>query len=138
MKARTIGYALTTALSVAAFVGSGLANLFHVEHIAHDMAHLGYPAYFMSILGAWKIAGAVAIAVPRAARLKEWAYAGMLFDLTGAACSRAAAGDGAVAVIVPLFIACIVTTSWALRPDGRRLSATKPGLGVQDASPRAS
>jgi uncharacterized membrane protein YphA (DoxX/SURF4 family) len=116
-----IGYWPATGLAALAFVVPGVGNLARVPHIAEDMAHLGYPPYFLTVLGTWKIAGAVAIVVPRFPRLKEWAYAGMMFDLTGAAVSRAASENGAVTVIVPLAIAVVVVVSWALRPEGRVL-----------------
>ena len=85
------------------------------------MARLGYPPFFLLILGTWKVLGAAAILAPGFARLKEWAYAGMIFDLTGAAATRAFVADGAVAVIEPLAIATVVLASWALRPPTRRL-----------------
>ena len=119
---KRIAYITTTALTVLAFAGSGLANLFHVTHVAEDMGHLGYPSYFMTILGTWKVLGALAVGAPGLATVKEWAYAGMLFDLTGAAASRAACGDGPTLVVVPLGIAIIVASSWALRPASRRLA----------------
>ena len=68
--------------------------------------------------------GALAVALPRLPRVKEWAYAGMIFDLTGAAASRAASGDGTTAVVIPLGIALIVATSWWLRPPDRVLLAS--------------
>ena len=83
------------------------------------------------VLGAWKLLGALAVAVPAFPRLKEWAYAGMMFDLTGAAISRAVAGDGAAGVAPPLIIASLVVASWALRPHGRvlqTLPTRKPAL----------
>jgi hypothetical protein len=119
-------YAISTALAVAAFLGSGLANFFRVDHVAHDMARLGYPPYFMSVLGTWKILGAIVIAAPRLSRAKEWAYAGMIFDLTGAAASRAAVGDGVGTVVAPLAVAVIVVMSWASRP-GTRTLGDRPG-----------
>ena len=112
MTARRLVYAISTVIAVAAFVGSGLANLLRAEHVANDMGRLGYPSYFMSVLGTWKVLGAVAIAAPRLSRAKEWAYAGMIFDLTGAAASRAAIGDGAGAVLTPIVVAMIVVASW--------------------------
>jgi hypothetical protein len=115
-------YVVTTAISVVVFAGSGLANLVRAEHIANDMIHLGYPTYFMSVLGSWKVLGALVIALPRLPRLKEWAYAGMIFDLTGAAVSRAVLGDGMAIVLVPLGVAVLVLTSWAVRPEERRLA----------------
>jgi hypothetical protein len=90
---------------------------------------LGYPLYFFAILGFWKILGAIAILVPRYPRLKEWAYAGIFFDLTGAAASVAAVGGyGAYAfhVIAPLVIAGITVASWALRPPSRIIGILFP------------
>src|SRR5258705_5282722 len=86
-----------------------------------SMTHLGYPAYFVSILGVWKVLGGVAVLAPRLPRLKEWAYAGMLFDLTGAAASHAAVGDPAGKILAPLIISGIVIASWLLRPESRTL-----------------
>lgn len=118
-------YWVATALAAMAFAVPAVLNLVRAPHIVRDMAHLGYPPYFPVILGTWKLLGAMAIVLPRGARLKEWAYAGMVFDLTGAAISRAVVGDGAVMIIVPMAIAGVVVTSWALRPDERRLD-TRP------------
>jgi uncharacterized membrane protein YphA (DoxX/SURF4 family) len=131
MRSKTVSFGVVTFLVCMAFLGSGIANLVHAAYIAQDMAHLGYPAYFSTILGAWKVLGAVAVAVPAFPRLKEWAYAGMMFDLTGAAISRGVAGDGAAGVIPPLIAATLVVASWGLRPDGRvlrTLPMRKPAL----------
>lgn len=117
----TLAFWSTTGVVALAFVVPGVANLIHAPHIAQDMARLGYPAYFMTILGTWKILGALVVLAPRLPRLKEWAYAGMIFDLTGAACSRAAMRDGWLMVMVPLVIAGLVLASWRLRPPGRML-----------------
>lgn len=121
MSRTTTAFRITTTLAVVVFAGSGLANLLRLEHVAADMAMMGYPAFLMTILGIWKVLGAIVIAVPGAPRLKEWAYAGMLFDLTGAAISRAVCGFGPVHVVIPLVLAGVVVTSWALRPASRRL-----------------
>lgn len=121
-RGRAVGYWLATGLVAVAFVVPGIGNLAHAPHIAGEMAHLGYPTYFLTILGTWKVLGALAVVVPGVARLKEWAYAGMIFDLTGAAASRAALGDSVQMIVVPLVIAGLVLTSWALRPAGRTLA----------------
>lgn len=63
--------------------------------------------------------------VPRLPRLKEWAYAGIFFDLTGASISHAASGDGASRVLPPLVFACIAFASWLLRPQSRKLDAVR-------------
>jgi uncharacterized membrane protein YphA (DoxX/SURF4 family) len=123
--ARTIGYWVTTALAAVAFAVPGVLNLAHAPHIAEDMRHLGYPPYLLTILGAWKIFGAATILAPRLPRVKEWAYAGMIFDLTGAAASRASSGDALPMVVIPLVIAAAVAASWALRPPERRLESPR-------------
>ena len=129
MKTSTITFWIATVLVCIAFVGSGIANLVHASHVAADMARLGYPAYFSTILGGWKVLGALAIATPRLPRLKEWAYAGMIFDLSGAAISRGVSGDGAMGFIPPMILAVLVVASWALRPEDRALVSTVPQGG---------
>src|ERR1019366_6680866 len=125
MKAKIIAYWTTTIL-VAFFIGSGgVAQLAQYQGNPHGVVPvLGYPMYFFAILGFWKVLGAIAILVPRFSRLKEWAYAGIFFDLTGAAASCAAVGGyGAYAfhVLAPLFLAVLAVVSWALRPQSRTI-----------------
>ncbi len=79
------------------------------------LAHLGYPAYFATILGAWKLAGVAAILAPGLPRVKEWAYAGFSFALTGAALSHVAAGDPLGNVVAPLVPLGLMLASWVLR-----------------------
>jgi len=107
-------YWIITGCVATAFFITGIGNLIPIAHIAHDMSYLGYPPYFRIILGTWKILGAIAIVWPRTFILKEWAYAGMIFDLTGAAFSRAASGDSMIAVTIPILIAILVITSRTL------------------------
>src|SRR5204862_592264 len=96
-------------------------DLLGPPNVTATMAHLGYPAYLASILGAWKVLGALAVLAPRWPRLKEWAYAGMMFDLTGAALSHGTRGDAVGVVITPLVLLALVAASWALRPQSRVL-----------------
>lgn len=129
-KAKSIAYWTTTVL-VAFFIGSGgIAQLAHVQGTVDGFVHiLGYPLYFVTILGFWKVLGAIAILVPGFPRLKEWAYAGIFFDLTGAAASSAAVGGyGAYAfhVLAPLFLAVLLVASWALRPESRIIGVLIP------------
>ena len=121
MNPRLIGYWLTTALVAFAIGAGGAFDLTRAPQVMEGMTHLGYPAYFALILGAWKVLGGIAIVVPGLPRLKEWAYAGIIFDLTGAAASHAASGDPAGNVITPLVIGVIAAASWWLRPASRRL-----------------
>lgn len=119
-KSRTLKttYWVTTIVIAITFFITGIGNFVPFEHIAQDMLHLGYPPYFLKILGIWKIFGAVAIIFPGIPRIRECAYAGMVFDLTGAAFSRSAAGDSVIMVIVPIAIVSLVAISWALGPKG--------------------
>ena len=121
MTARNLGYWITTRLVALAFAFGGVADLARFPDVIAGMAHLGYPAYFAGLLGLWKVLGAGAILAPGSARLKEWAYAGMFFDLTGAAYSHASSGDPAGKILTPLVLLGLVAASWALRSDARAL-----------------
>jgi uncharacterized membrane protein YphA (DoxX/SURF4 family) len=123
-KLRSSGYWILTILTALLFAIPGAALLAQVPHFVGEMAHLGYPGYFLTILGVWKVLGAAAILVAGLPRVKEWAYAGMMFDATSAAASRAAVGDGAITVIGAIAIAALVAGSWALRPEERKLKAS--------------
>ncbi len=116
---RFTAYWIFTVLAALLFAVPGAALLLRVPHFTKDMAGLGYPVYFLMILGTWKLLGALAILAPRLPRLKEWAYAGMIFDVTSAAISRLVMGDSIIKIIAPLFVAAIVLLSWRLRPAER-------------------
>ena len=142
MNTKNVGYWALTGISAAALLAGGAGDLSRAPAVAAGIAHLGYPLYLASILGVWKILGAAALLAPRFPRLKEWAYAGILFDLSGAALSHGISGDGLGNVATPLILLGLAMGSWALRPETRRLAAaTTPhteklagGLGVH---PRA-
>ena len=121
-KARSAGYWTATTLIALAFLSGGAAYLARADEPVRGMAELGYPAYVVTILGVWKVLGALAILAPRLPRLKEWAYAGIAFDLSGAAFSQAAMGHPAAKVIVPLVLLGIAAASWTLRPASRMLA----------------
>jgi uncharacterized membrane protein YphA (DoxX/SURF4 family) len=87
---------------------------------ARIMEHLGYPDYFMSVIGVWYALAGIALLVPRFPRLKEWAYAGLIFLYTGAIASRLAVGDPAVTLGGPVILTGLTVASWALRPPTRR------------------
>ena len=124
LNARTAIYWTTTALIALAMLSGGAAYLLRVEEPLKGMAALGYPAYFVTLLGIWKVLGGLALLAPRFPLLKEWAYAGIAFDLSGAAFSHAATGDPAAKVNVPLVLLWVAALSWALRPASRRLGVT--------------
>jgi hypothetical protein len=129
-KSKSILYWTMTIL-VAFFIGSGgAAQVAQYVGNPHGVVPvLGYPMYFFAILGFWKVTGAISILVPGYPRLKEWAYAGIFFDLTGAAASCAASGGyGAYGfhIIAPLILAGFTVASWALRPPSRTIGVLFP------------
>lgn len=125
-KLRTILYWATTALAGLALAGSGFGDLTRAPQIVEALTSLGYPSWFPLILGVWKPLAALAILAPGLPRLKEWAYAGVFFAMSGAAASHVLAGDPPTRVVAPLVILTVVMASWWLRPAGRRLEGSSP------------
>lgn len=117
-----VAYWVTTALVVFELVLGGAWDILRVPHVRGLIERLGYPPYFLVILGIWKLLGAVALVLPRFPRLKEWAYAGVVFDLTGAVASLWASGliDAGTAAY-PIIMTGVAVASWTLRPPSRRL-----------------
>ena len=136
-KSKMIGYWLTTGLFASAFLAAGAAELAGAPAAVTAMVALGYPAYVLTILGLWKILSVLALLAPRLPRLKEWAYAGIFFDLTGAAASHAFSGDSPGKIATPLVLLLVAAASWALRPPSRswRADATRPQSAQPVASP---
>ena len=129
-KTRRIIYWIMTVLVAFPIGSGGIAQVMQYFASPHGVVPvLGYPMYFFAILGFWKFFGALTILVPGFPRLKEWAYAGIFFDLTGAAASCALSGGyGAYGfhVIAPLIITGFMLASWALRPPSRTLGILQP------------
>jgi hypothetical protein len=120
---KTVAFWLTTVLGPSSFVIGGVLGLRQSPDVVAGVQHLGYPLYFATLLSVWKLLGAIVITAPGLPRVKEWAYAGFVFDLTAAAISHAAVGDSTGDVVAPLVFLALVTASWALRPESRRLPA---------------
>jgi hypothetical protein len=123
-------YWTTTFLIALETFAGGLIDLTHGRtgvvigpFVTQIVTGLGYPVYVLAILGIFKIPGAIILVVPGFLRLKEWAYAGIVFELSGAIASQAACGKWGD-VIAPLSLLCIAFASWALRPPSRRLGAS--------------
>jgi len=125
-KPKAIGYWAATGLLAAAFLAGGAAELTSAPDVVATTLALGYPAYVLTILGLWKVLSVPALLAPRLPRLKEWAYAGVFFDLTGAAASHAFSGDSAGKIATPLVVLLIAGASWALRPESRAVPSDLP------------
>jgi len=132
-KGNRVLYWGTTGLLGVALIGSGLAKLTAQAPMVENMEHLGYPTYLLTILGSWMLAGAIALFVPGMPRLKEWAYAGIIFQMTGAAASHALAGDSFAQSMPGLVFAGLAVASYLLRPSTRRI----PELAPSTSSPSA-
>src|SRR5690606_11990245 len=87
------------------------------------VTNLGYPLYLLSILGVWKILGVVAILVPKFPLLKEWAYAGFFFAMSGAAISHITAGQSFAEAVPSLVLLVMTVLSWYFRPPDRRMGS---------------
>lgn len=120
MKPKIAVYWGSTGLLALALLGAGFANVTHAPEMVKSMEHLGYPVYFMTILGIWKILGGIAVLAPGFPTLKEWAYAGIFFTFTGALFSHLASGDTLVESAPPVVLLLVALASWSLRPEGRR------------------
>ena len=122
MKTQKIGYWVTTGVLVFCMTG-GFFELFGVKTTIDGIMKLGYPPYIIPALGVAKVLAILAILWPGLPRLKEWAYAGIFFNMAGAFVSHFALKDPAWTLVVTAVIAAITFASWALRPRGRKLDA---------------
>lgn len=112
---------ITIILSFCIFTG-GLFQALQVKGVIQGFKPLGYPTYFISIIGIWKMLGVIAILVPGFKLLKEWAYAGIFFTMTGAVISHIASNDVSPQIVAPIVLAVFTVLSWYLRPAGRKIS----------------
>ncbi|GAB3984423.1 DoxX family protein [Actinoallomurus acanthiterrae] len=124
---RSAGYWTATVLVAGEMGVGGIWDIARISYVRDVVTHLGYPSYFLVLLGTWKVLGAVAMVVPRRPLLKEWAYAGAFFTYTGAIASHLTTGY-ALGELVPLTVFTALTVlSWTLRPPGRRMGrSAKP------------
>jgi hypothetical protein len=121
-KRNLIIYWIATGLMCFGMLGSGLAQIGHAKEMVDLIVPLGYPLYVLYIIGVWKILGVIAILVPRFKLLKEWAYAGFFFVMTGALVSHLASGDYTIKGIIGPFMQTIfIILSWYFRPADRKI-----------------
>jgi DoxX-like family len=137
---RTMAYWLCTFIIAFEMMAGGMWDLLRIEYVRVVFAHLAYPTYLLTILGVWKIPCAIVLLLPGLQRLKEWAYAGAVFNYTGAAASHFLSGYGGIGSITapgisgPVVFTAITVASWALRPPARRVSAPPPSPADQGMS----
>lgn len=122
-KTKKIIYWVATLWLALGMTATGIVQVMKMEEEAKVIAQLGYPAYLMTIIGIWKLLGVIAVLLPGFPLVKEWAYAGFFFVMSGAICSHIAVGDPVTTMLGPLLLIMLTVTSWYLRPASRKLSA---------------
>lgn len=125
-KRNKIIYWVATGWLALGMLSTGVVQLLKTKEEAELMTHLGYPLYFLTILGIWKILGVIAVLIPEFSLLKEWAYAGFFFAMSGAIISHLAMGDAAKEFFGPVLLLALTIVSWYFRPASR-----KPVLSTQ-------
>lgn len=121
-KRNKIIYWIATVWLALGMLSTGIVQLIQVKEESDMMAHLGYPAYLLTLLGIWKILGVIAVLLPKFALLKEWAYAGFFFAMTGAIASHLAIGDSATTLFGPALLMVLTVVSWYFRPADRKIT----------------
>jgi hypothetical protein len=117
---RSVGYWVATVLVAIELGLGGIWDIARIPYVRNLVTHLGYPSYFLVLLGCWKVLGAVALLVPRRPLLKEWAYAGAFFTYTGAIVSHLTTGYALGELPLLVALTALTVLSWALRPPSRR------------------
>lgn len=121
-KTNKIVYWVATIWLALGMLSTGIVQLIHLKEETEMMTKLGYPLYFLTILGFWKILGVIAILIPRFPLLKEWAYAGFFFSMSGAIVSHLASGDGPKDSFGPALLLVLTFVSWYFRPANRKIT----------------
>lgn len=101
-------------------LSSGIVQLLSMKEDVDFIIRLGYPVYFLTILGIWKILGVVALLIPKVPLVKEWAYAGFFFAMSGAAYSHIASGNSVTEIFPPFLLLILTVVSWYFRPADRK------------------
>src|ERR1700722_14954071 len=125
MKPKGIVYWTCTVIIALCIGSGGAAQALRLPQNVEGMMALGYPLHFIVLLGVWKVLGALTLLAPGLRLVKEWAYAGIFIDLSGAVVASAANAGGPFHIIAPIVLIGILAASWALRPESRRLPETK-------------
>lgn len=121
-KRNKIIYWIVTIFLSTGMLAGGIQQTFQIGGYNEIATRLGYPLYLLTILGIWKILGIIIILIPKSPLIKEWAYAGFFFAMSGAAISHLAVGQPFTEAIPSLILLITTILSWYLRPADRKLS----------------
>lgn len=120
-KRNKIIYWIATLWLALGMFSTGIVQLLKSQEEVARIMQLGYPVYFLTLLGVWKILGVAAVIVPKFPRLKEWAYAGFFFAMTGAIFSHIATEHSLNEIFPPLLLLILTGVSWYFRPANRKV-----------------
>jgi hypothetical protein len=124
-KRSKIIYWVATAWLALGMLSTGIVQIIKMQAEADNFTNLGYPLYLLTLLGVWKILGVIAILLPKFLILKEWAYAGFFFAMSGAIISHIAVGDPALELFGPALLLVLTALSWYFRPAERKISVAE-------------
>lgn len=124
-KRNKIIYWIATIWLALGMLSTGIVQLLKTEDEVTKITQLGYPVYILTILGIWKILGVVVILLPKMPVVKEWAYAGFFFTMTGAVVSHLVSGSPTGELFGPVLLIVLTTVSWYLRPESRKTNQLK-------------
>lgn len=116
-----ISYWIATLWLALGMTSTGIVQLLQSKDEVANFNHLGYPLYLLTLLGIWKLLGVVAILIPKFPLLKEWAYAGFFFAMSGAIFSHIATGNPLGKILPALLLLVLTAASWYFRPADRRI-----------------
>ncbi|MBS7255717.1 DoxX family protein [Flavobacterium branchiicola] len=119
-KRNKIIYWVATLWLSLGMVATGIVQLMQTKDETDRISHLGYPIYLLTLLGVWKLLGVIAVLIPKFPVLKEWAYAGFFFAMSGAVFSHFISGDGAKDYFGPALLIILTVISWYFRPAERK------------------
>lgn len=123
-KRNKVIYWIATGWLALGMLSTGLVQLLQQKEQVDLMSTLGYPVYFLTILAIWKLLGVIAVLSPRRPLLKEWAYAGFFFAMSGAVFSHIASGSPTKDFFGPLLLIVLTVTSWYFRPADKKISSS--------------
>lgn len=115
-------YWIATLWLALGLTSTGIVQLIKMKEETAMMARLGYPEYLSTLLGVWKLLGVVVILIPRFPLIKEWAYAGIFFNMSGAIFSHLVSGSEAMELFGPALLIVLTGVSWYFRPVSRKLA----------------
>lgn len=125
-KRNKIIYWIATLWLASGMTSTGIVQLLKAPEEIDLMTRVGFPVYFLTLIGIWKLLGVVAVLSPGFPLLKEWAYAGFFFNMSGAVFAHAVTGGSALDFFGPILLIVLTVVSWYFRPADRKIQSVNP------------